>query len=38
MMDYKEILMILLLAHILSDFYFQNEFMAIKKKKNVNYV
>ncbi len=38
MSSYKEILMILLLAHILSDFYFQSESMAIKKKTKVNYV
>nr|WP_317999263.1 DUF3307 domain-containing protein [uncultured Faecalibacillus sp.] len=38
MLSYKEIFIVLLLAHVLSDFYFQNEFMAIKKKTNVKYV
>ena len=38
MLSYKEIFIVLLLAHALSDFYFQNEFMAIKKKTNVKYV
>ena len=38
MLSYKEIFIVLLLTHVLSDFYFQNEFMAIKKKTNVKYV
>lgn len=37
-MTYKEILIIFLLAHILSDFYFQTESLARKKEDNFKYV
>ncbi len=37
-LSYKEILMILLLAHVLSDFYFQTESMAEKKENYFKYV
>lgn len=36
--SYKEILMILLFAHILSDFYFQTESMAKKKERYFKYI
>lgn len=36
--SYKEILMILLFAHILSDFYFQTESMAEKKENSFKYI
>ena len=36
--SYREILIIFLIAHILSDFYFQSESMARKKDKNFKYV
>jgi len=33
--NYKEIFTFLLLIHILGDFYFQSEFMAFKKDKDI---
>ena len=38
MIVYKEILVVLLLAHTLADFYFQTEAMAKKKEKDFLYV
>lgn len=35
---YKEILIVFLLSHILSDFYFQTESMARKKENNFKYI
>lgn len=36
--SYREILIIFLIAHILSDFYFQSETMARRKDKNFKYL
>ena len=36
--NYKEILTFLLLGHILGDFYFQSEFMALKKDEDIKWV
>ncbi len=37
-MSYREIITVLLLVHVLGDFYFQSEKMAVKKEQNYNYV
>lgn len=37
-LTYKEILIVFLLAHVLSDFYFQTESMARKKENNFKYI
>lgn len=36
--NYKEIFVFLLMAHVLGDFYFQNESMAVKKDKSIQWV
>lgn len=38
MINYKELIVLLFLAHTLADFYFQTESMAENKEKNFNYV
>lgn len=38
MRNYKELIVLLFLAHTLADFYFQTEFMAKNKENNFNYV
>lgn len=36
--SYREILIVFLIAHILSDFYFQTESMARKKENSFKYI